>query len=199
MPILSPTSIYGRVVWLGLVRDRDAGLESQPVETMDLDWAGPVGEAHAGLTRPACVRVRAQYPKGTEIRNARQLSMLSAEELAAVAAGLGIPAIEPGWTGANILFEGVPDFTLIPPGSRLVFEGGASVAVDMENGPCRYVAEVIERHHPGRGMAFPQVAQHRRGVCGWVERPGRVALGATARLHVPPQRLYAPAMARAAE
>jgi hypothetical protein len=190
MPILSPTPIAGRVAWLGLVRDRAAGLESSPVETMALDWTGPVGEAHGGLTRPACTRVRAQYPKGTEIRNARQLSMLSVEELAAMAAALDIPALPPAWTGANIVFEGIPDFTLIPPGARLIFASGASVAVDMENGPCRYVAEVIERAHPGRGMAFPKVAQHRRGVCGWVERPGTVALGEAARLHVPPQRPY---------
>jgi hypothetical protein len=190
MPILSPTRIEGRAIWLGVVRDRKAGLESAPVEALELDWAGPVGEAHAGLTRASCVRVRAQYPKGVEIRNARQLSMVSREELAAVALGLGVPEIPPGWTGANIAFEGIPDFTLIPPGSRLIFEGGASIAVDMENGPCRYVGEVIERAHPGRGLAFPKVAQGRRGVCGWVERPGVVRLGEGARLHVPPQRIY---------
>jgi hypothetical protein len=36
-------------------------------------------------------------------------------------------------------------------------------------------------------------------VTGWVERPGALRLGDVARLHVPPQRLYAPAMKRAAE
>ena len=192
MPILAPTAIHGRVVWLGVVRDRAPSLESDPVDTMTLAWTGPVGEAHGGLTRPACVRVRAQYPKGTEIRNARQLSMLSEEELAAIAAEMGVPEIRPEWTGANILFSGIPDFTMIPPGARLIFESGAAVAVDMENGPCRHVGAVIDGAHPGRGGAFSRVAQGRRGVCGWVERPGAVALGAAARLHVPPQRVYAP-------
>ncbi|MGF1659748.1 MAG: MOSC domain-containing protein [Rubrimonas sp.] len=197
MAILTPTDLFGRVVWLGIVRDRAVTLESEPVETMALDWAGPVGECHGGLTRPSCSRVKLQYPRGTEIRNARQLSMLSAEDLADIAAGLGVPEVPPAWTGANIVFEGLPEFTMVPPGARLLFEGGASVAVDMENGPCRFVAERIEARHPGRGMAFPEVARGRRGVTGWVEKTGEVRLGETARLHVPPQRVYAPALERA--
>jgi hypothetical protein len=98
-----------------------------------------------------------------------------------------------------LVVEGLPDFTSVPPASRLIFETGAAIAIDVENGPCKFVAEVIERHHPGRGMRFPQVALGRRGVTGWVERPGVVAVGDRARLHVPAQRLYAPALARAAE
>ncbi len=200
MAILTPTDISGRVAYLGLVHDRAVTLESAPVETMTLDWAGPVGECHAGLTRPACSRVKLQHPRGTEIRNTRQLSMLSVEELAAVALDMGLPRLAPEWTGVNIVFEGIPDFTHVPPGSRLIFADGTALAVDMENGPCRFVGEVIERHHPGKGGAFPLVAAGRRGVTGWVERPGVIVLGAVARLHVPPQRIYAPAVkARAAE
>jgi len=190
MAILTPTDISGRVVWLGVVHDRAVTLEAEPVETLTLDWAGPVGDCHAGLTRPSCSRVKLQHPRGTEIRNTRQLSMLSAEELAAVAQAMDIPRIAPEWTGANIVFEGIPDFTQVPPGSRLVFEDGTTLAVDMENGPCRFVGEVIERHHPVKGGAFPRLAAGRRGVTGWVERPGQVAPGATARLHIPPQRIY---------
>ena len=198
MAILTPTDLHGRVAYLGIVRDREITLESEPVESMALDWTGPVGECHGGLTRPSCSRVKLQYPRGTEIRNARQLSMLSVEELAAIAADLDIPELPAAWTGANVVFEGLPEFTMIPPGSRLIFEGGASVAVDMENGPCRYVAERIEARHPGKGMAFPQKARGKRGVTGWVEKPGAIRLGENARLHVPPQRVYAPAMRRPA-
>lgn len=200
MAILTPTDISGRVVFLGVVHDRAVTLESAPVETLTLDWAGPVGDCHAGLTRPSCSRVKLQHPRGTEIRNTRQLSMLSVEELSAVARAMDIPRIAPEWTGATVVFEGIPDFTQVPPGSRLIFADGTALAVDMENGPCRFVGEVIERHHPGKGGAFPRLAAGRRGVTGWVERPGMVALGAVARLHVPPQRIYAHAgRARAAE
>jgi len=75
-----------------------------------------------------------------------------------------------------------------------VFEGGAAIAVDMENGPCKFVGDVLEARFPGRGAAFPRVARERRGVTGWVERPGDIRIGDTARLHVPPQRLYEPAL-----
>lgn len=198
MPGLTPTEFHARVVWLGVVKDRAVTLRSEPRTRLALGFDGPEGECHGGPTRPSCSRVKLQYPRGTEIRNARQLSVLSAEELAAVAAEMGIPELRPEWTGANLILEGVPDFTSVPPSSRLVFESGASVAVDMANGPCRFVAEEIEREHPGRGLAFPKVARDRRGVVGWVERPGAVEIGMTARLHIPVQRAWAHGTGRGA-
>lgn len=191
--MLKPTEIRGRVAWLGVVARREETLCSEPLASVEAGWEGFAGESHGGLTRPSCVRVRALYPeKGTEIHNTRQVSILSVEELAEVAEALGIPELRPEWVGANLLLEGIPEFTTIPPASRLQFEGGAVLTVDMENGPCRYPAEVIERHHPGHGMDFPKVARGKRGVTGWVERPGRIALGEGVRLHVPPLRAYDP-------
>ncbi|SDZ76216.1 MOSC domain-containing protein [Rubrimonas cliftonensis] len=195
MAILTPTDVTVRVTWLGVVRDRAVTLESAPRDSLSLGWDGPEGECHGGLTRPSCSRVKLQYPRGTEIRNARQLSILSAEELAAIAADLGLETLPPAWTGANMVVEGAPDFTQAPPASRLIFETegggpGASLAIDMENGPCRFVGETIEKHRPGHGSAFPRVAAGRRGVTAWVEKTGVVALGDVARLHVPPQRVW---------
>jgi hypothetical protein len=200
MPILTPLDLHARVVWLGLVRDRAASLVSEAVETMTLDWGGPLGEARAGPTRPSCSRVARQYPRGTEIRNARQLSLVSAEELAEVAAALGLEALPPAWLGANVMVEGAPDLSGLPPSTRLIFDSGAALVVDMENAPCRLAAEVIEARRPGRGLGFPAAARGRRGVVAWVERPGRVALGDRARLHVPPRRTWRglePRLARA--
>ena len=192
MPILMPTDIHGRAVGLYVNPDRDASLESEPLPEVRATWEGFEGEAHGGLTRPSCSRVKLQYPRGTEIRNTRQITILGQEELDAVAAEMGLARIAPEWIGANLVMEGIPDLTQLPPGSRLVFEGGASLAVDMENGPCRYAAEQIETHRPGKGLSFAKVADGRRGVTAWVERIGTIALGERARLHVPPQRLYAP-------
>lgn len=192
MPVLMPTRHYGRIVYLGVVKDRKITLESEPRERLDLTLDGPEGECHGGRTRPACTRVKLQYERYTEIANARQLSVLSTEELALAAEDMGIDGICPEWTGANIVVEGIPDFTLIPPSSRLIFESGASIVNDMENGPCKYVAEVIEEHHPGKGLSFPAKAVNRRGICGWVEREGEITIGMKFRLHTPPQRLWAP-------
>jgi len=181
-----------RVTWLGIVRDRAQGLASEPVEAVDVTYAGVAGEAHAGLTRAACTRTRLQYPVGTEIRNVRQISIVSAEELAEIAAALGLPALDPRLLGASMVVEGAPHFTRVPPSSRLVFESGAGLVVDMENAPCRLPAEAIEAAHPGHGLRFPANARGRRGVMAWVERPGRIGIGHTARLHVPPLAQYPP-------
>ena len=188
--MLHPTNIHGRVAGLYVNDDRDAslGTASRPVVDVSLD--GFAGEAHGGATRPSCVRVIRQYPRGTTIRNARQISIVSCEELDEIARRLDIPAIDPQWLGANLMLEGVPDLTQLPPSSRLIFENGTALVVDIENGPCKHPAEIIEAHHPGHGMAFPKVARGLRGVVGWVECAGEIAVGDRARLHVPPQRVY---------
>jgi MOSC domain-containing protein YiiM len=192
MSILRPTDIHLRVIWLGVVRDRKQGLASEPVEVVDVTFEGFAGEAHGGLTRSACARLKLQYPIGAEVRNARQVSIVSAEELAEIAAALDLDALDPRWLGASMVVEGVPQFTRIPPSSRLVFEGGAGLVVDTENAPCRLAAEEIEAARPGHGRRFPALARGKRGVMAWVERPGRIALGEIARLHVPPLAPYEP-------
>lgn len=192
MPILMPTDLTGTVVFLGLVRSRDAGPCSEPVDRVETTFEGLTGESHSGLTRASCSRVTQQYAKGTKIRNTRQASILSREEIAAIASALGLGALPPAWLGANLVLEGIPELTLLPPGARLIFDGGVSLTVDMENGPCHIPARVIEDHHPGKGGGFRTAARNRRGVTAWVEREGMIGLGETARLHVPPQRLYPP-------
>ena len=192
MAILRPTGLGGRVVWIGRVTDRAASLRSQPAEEVAMTFEGIEGESHSGLVRLSCARVTGQYPKGTPIRNSRQISIVSTEEMAAVAAAMDLPAIRPEWLGANLVVEGLPELTLVPPSARLVFAGGAALVVDMENAPCQFPAREIEREHPGRGAAFRGAAGNRRGVTAWVEREGLVALGEAFRLHVPPQRRIGP-------
>lgn len=192
---LRPSGIEGRLVWLGVVRDRDATLCAEPREAVEARFEGLDGDCHGGLTRPSCVRVTAQHPvRGSQIRNTRQVSILSAEELAEVASALGLPALAPEWVGANLVLEGIPALTLIPPASRLVFEGGPVLTVDVENGPCRFPGNVIDAAHPGHGRGFAKAARGRRGVTGWVERPGPLTLGQRVALHVADQRPY-PALA----
>lgn len=187
MSILCPTDIYGTVTFLGVAADSEKTLRSEPRDQLELTHEGPLGESHSGQTRPSCVRVKLQYPKGTEITNARQVSVLSVEEMAEVAAAMGIDRIEPEWTGATIVMTGIPDLTTLPPSSRLVFDSGASIVNDMENGPCKFVGHEIEREYPGKGLSFPKHAVRKRGICGWVERPGMISIDMKARLHTPPK------------
>ncbi len=192
MPALKPTEYTGRIAWIGRVADRASSLAAEPLSEVAVSYAGIAGEEHAGLTRPSCSRVVAQYPKGTEIRNVRQFSILSVEELAAIAAKMGIERIDPAWVGASLVVEGIPDFTHLPPSSRLQGPDGVTLVVDMENRPCHLPAKVIDAHLPGVGGRFKAAAKGRRGVTAWVEREGRMALGELLRLHVPDQRGWRP-------
>ena len=191
MAALKPTGFTGRITWLGTVADREAALESAALPTLTATFAGPVGEAHGGLTRPSCSRVLGQYPRNTEIRNTRQFTLLSAEELAETAAEMGLEALDPALLGASMVIAGIPDFSHIPPSSRLQAEGGATLVVDMENRPCTLPARPIEGVHPGFGKKFKPAAAGRRGITAWVEAEGMLRVGAKVRLHVPDQPVWA--------
>lgn len=191
MPALIPTAHRAEIVWLGRVANRKDGLVSEAVERLRLDFSGPEGEAHGGLTRDSCSRVLRQYPRGTEIRNTRQLSIISAEELAEIAADMGIEQLDPALLGATMVVKGLRDFTHLPPSSRLQGEAGATVVVDMENQSCQLPARPIESRHPGQGAAFRRAAKDRRGVTAWVEREGLISVGEVLTLHIPAQRAWA--------
>lgn len=192
MPALMPTDHYATITWLGRTPDRQDSLTSVACDHIQLSFEGVTGEARSGLTRASCARVTGQYPKGTRIRNTRQLSVLSAEELAAIAADLDLEALDPAWLGATIVVEGIADFTHLPPSSRLMSEGGVGLVVDMENRPCNLVSREVEQVRPGHGRGFKQAAAGRRGVTVWVERPGTLTLGDRLRLHIPDQREWRP-------
>lgn len=191
MPALAKTRYEGALVWLGIVPDRKAALPSQARAMLDLTFAGPLGEAHGGLTRPSCSRVLGLYPRGTPIANTRQVSILSAEDLAAIAQEMGLATLDPALLGATMVVQGLPDLSHLPPSSRLLAPSGAALVVDMENRPCTLPARPIETAHPGHGAAFKAAAAGRRGVTAWVEAEGRLALGDRLRLFVPDQPVWA--------
>ncbi len=193
MAILTKLGFTGTVAALLANPDRATGLEKSLREHFTLSFDGIEGDCHGGRTRPSDSRMVTQYRRGTEVANTRQLSILSQEELADIAASMGLDALSPEWVGANLVTRGIPDLSLLPPSTRLMFSSGATLIVDMENAPCRFVADVIESHRPGKGSAFIAAAQHKRGVVAWVEKPGDIAVGDEIVLHVPPQRIYAAA------
>ena len=191
MPALTPTQQYGEIVWLGQV-PTDAGLRSAAASALQLSYAGADGEAHSGVTRQSCVRVSAQWPEGTEIRNVRQLSVMSQEEIDQIAADCGLEALDPALLGCSVVVKGISDFSHVPPSSRLQAADGTTIVIDMQNRPCRYPAQEIEADHPGHGKPFKGAAKGKRGVTAWVEREGGVKLGDKLRLHVPDQRAWRP-------
>ncbi|TKA96149.1 MOSC domain-containing protein [Cereibacter changlensis] len=190
MPALIPTRFSALITWLGTVPDREAALAATPREALMARFDGPEDEAHGGLTRPSCSRVLKLYKRNTPIRNTRQFSILSAEDLAATAAAMGLDRLDPALLGATMVIEGIPDLSHLPPSSRLQAEGGATLVVDMENRPCVLPAKPIEAAHPGFGKRFKTAAKGRRGITAWVEAEGMLRLGQRIVLHVPDQPIW---------
>ena len=176
MPVLIDSGYTATVTWLGLAPG-EASLRADAMDALDLGFHGLSGARHEGENRPSCVRVKNLYPEDIEIRNVRQLSVLSQEELDGIAAEIGLEPLDPGLLGANLILSGIPDFTHVPPSSRLQGPDGATLTIDMENRPCVLPGREIEADAPGHGTAFKAAAKGRRGVTAWVERPGQLQIG----------------------
>lgn len=161
--------------------------------SVEVTQEGLIGDQrHFGITFPSNSRQQ-RYPRGTIIRNFRQASILSNEELRLTAAEIGVEGLAPEWYGANLLVEGIPNLTLLPPSSRLLFSQGCTLVVDSENLPCGYVAQAVRDHLPAPSLtdtAFIRASLHRRGVVAWVERAGIIAVGDGVSVLLPDQPPY---------
>ena len=135
--------------------------------------------------REAVIRAHG-IPKGTEIANTREFSAVSSEELDEIASAMGVPEIPDGALGQNLVLQGVPGLTQLPPGTLLMFKDPkgnprtAVLAVWGENTPCVIPGQEIQKHYPERsglvGM-FPKAALKRRGVVGFVYCSGFIQQG----------------------
>ncbi len=117
---------------------------SQPVDQLSLTMEGIEGDFHSGITRKSGGR-EPWYPRGTVMRNERQVSILSVEELDEIAHGLSLDSVQPGWLGANLVFSGIANMSFLPPRTQLFFEGGVTLRVDGYNAPCRLAGGEIAR------------------------------------------------------
>jgi hypothetical protein len=190
MALLTILPLQGSLITVLARHSRETGFEKTPTNSLRLLFSGPDDDCHTGLTRKSDSRTLPLYKRDIDIRNVRQITILAQEELDEIATRLGIPAIDPSWLGANMVVSGIPDFTLLPPSTRLQFPSGATLVVDMENMPCSQIAKVVERHHPGTQMKVVAAATHKRGVTAWVEREGEVFAGDAIKIVIPPNRLY---------
>ena len=154
------------------------------VDPLVLDWGGPVGDRHHGLTMRSDVRQKPHYERGTEIRNHRQVSIVERSELDEVARALGVTGLAPGLIADNIYLSGAADLTTLPPMTRLVFSGGAVLMLGGENDPCTIAGAMVEAVHGTPATRFPKAAIHKRGVTGWVEHPGEVRVGESVEIRV---------------
>jgi hypothetical protein len=195
--IVPARKLAARIAGLFVAAGR--GFETEASDRVVLDLDGlvlPDGrrDRHHGATRRADARVP-WYPRGAAIRNTRHVSIVSPDDLRAIAAALAIPQVLPQWLGANLVLEGVPSLSMLPRGTRILAPGGAALAVDDQNAPCRQPGRILAERHPDReGLAFAFVreAKRLRGLVAFVERPGELATGDTLTLLLPEQWIYGP-------
>jgi len=147
-----------------------------------LELDGFVDDRHRGFER-----VAQSYdvdPTGTVRRNERQWSGVSAEELATITERMDLAEpLTAATLGANICVKGVPGFSQLPKGSRLLFPSGAALLVEEDNPPCSDMgAQIGEKYRtkagaPAEGKLFPKHAMRLRGVIGIVDIPGVIQAG----------------------
>jgi hypothetical protein len=197
-PTLIPLqSLPGRVVkgvCEALFIETQPHPETRAVAEIALDLQGIPGTRHYGFTRKAGPR-EPWYGRGMEMRSGRQITVISREDLSAIAAAMQVETVAPEWIGANIVTSGIPHLTLLPAGARIVF-AEATLVVEAPNAPCKIAGAAIARHlTPGAApggldLAFPAKAKGLRGVVASVERAGTIRAGEAIVVKVPPQTLW---------
>jgi hypothetical protein len=190
--IVPAQRLSGRVA--GLYIAASGGFQTSPIDAITLGFGGIAGDVHEGVTRRAAGR-EPWYPRGTEMRNERQVSIVAPDEMALIAQRMGLGELRPEWIGANILLAGVPRLSMLPAGSKLFFAGGATLKIDRQNKPCRISGRSIAANagladEAAVALRFVEVAGRLRGLVGWVEMPGRVAAGEEVTVKVPEQWIY---------
>jgi len=171
--------VHEGVVEAVLLMPPGDGAASIDKSEVEVDWDGFVGDKHYGPTKSAGSSQK-PYPKGAEVRNTRQVSIVSAEELADIAEAMDLPSVKADWVGANMSISGIPNLSKLSPGTRLHFADGAGLVIEGENMPCTTAGATLQEQYPDKeGLVknFPKKALGKRGVVAWVERPGLIRRG----------------------
>ena len=157
---------------------------------LEFAFDGIVGDRHRGLTRKAW-ELTDKQPGGTERRNERQWSAVAQEDLDQVSEALSLNApLSAGDVAVNLSISGVADFSRLPRGTTLVFEGGVVLMVEEYNPPCaRMSKHLSETLTTGSGDPLPEDAfigasKFSRGLVGVVEVPGFVSPGERVTVHL---------------
>jgi hypothetical protein len=169
-----------------------SAIATRRVPRLDLVAEGVPDDRHSGFARKADARVP-WYRRGEMIRNERQVSIVSQEEMAAIAAGLGLGGIEAEWLGANVVVSGLTSLSFLPRGTLLFFRSGATLIVTGQNAPCRIAGRSIATESGASKDVehrFAPVAARLRGVVAAVDRPGRIETGDEISVRVPEQWIW---------
>ncbi len=174
------TTLKGRVVSLHVGKNADLSKQSQV--SLRAEFGGFAGDKHQGPERETW---EGEWePAGTIRRNERQWSGVSVEELAHITGCLDLTEpLSPITLGANLCVEGIPEFSLLPKGTRLLFPSGAVLLVEEYNPPCSdmgaQIASKYSTHsqQPLTDTMWLRPASGRRGLVGVIDVPGEIRTG----------------------
>ena len=109
--------LRGKVLCVTAGDNQDLSKDEQP--EIEVNFEGIVGDRHAGPSRKTWAGER--EPDGARVRNERQWSAISREELEYISERLDLTeTLTASTLGCNLCVEGVEEFSLLPPRSRLV-------------------------------------------------------------------------------
>lgn len=178
----------------GVYRAAGNDFRSRNVGRLELGFEGIEGDFHRGITRKSGGR-EPWYPRGTEMRNERQLSIVAPDELRDIARAMDIAEVRPEWIGANMVLSGIHRLSMLPPGTLMFFNGGVTLKVDGQNRPCRVAGKSVAESagvgdSDAAALKFAEVARRLRGLVAWVEKPGSIAEGEEVSVRLPEQWIY---------
>lgn len=173
-----------------------SSLVTSEVDKLQVELGGVVGSKYYGHTKLSDTRDRTmlgdpRFLKGLEIRNWRQWSAVSQEDLIQIAINLGIPKIDPELLGANIYFSETKNFTQFPKGTLIHFPQNAILLVEAENMPCTGPGEEIAKDYNSiRPNQFVRAAMGLRGLVGVIHRPGKISVNDVAKVQIYVPKFY---------
>lgn len=173
-------TLKGKVI--SLHAGNKADLSKQPQASLRAEIGGFAGDKHQGPVRKTW---EGEWePAGTIRRNERQWSGVSTEELDYITQRLELTEpLSPATLGANLCVAGIPEFSLLPKGTRLVFPSGAVLLVEEYNPPCSDMGAQIASNYSTRSTqpltdkAWLRPASGRRGLVGVIDVPGEIQAG----------------------
>ena len=173
-------TLRGKITSLHMGNNED--LSKQSRVSLVAEIGGFDGDKHQGPVRKTWGGE--WQPKGTIRRNERQWSGVSVEELAHITERLELTELlSPETLGANLCIEGIPEFSLLPKGSLLIFPSGAVLQVEEYNPPCIDMgAQIASKYSTRSGEPLTdkmwlRPSAGRRGLVGVIDYPGEVRVG----------------------
>lgn len=173
---------------IAIGRVHTLAINGESVSEIYFALSGPAGDTHSGFERflsghDGGYISTSSLVKGAPVFNWRSWTGLSMQEIIAIEQTLMVD-IPIGCLLENITFSGIPNFSKLEIGTRLVFPARttnnqttqAILTVWEENGPCKTVGDRLEQHHNTAGLKtqFVRAAEGKRGVIGFVLSAGPV-------------------------